>query len=93
MAISEARRFKLHGKLRDVLGDDLGTTLMEHLPPSGWSNVARQDDMDRRFDALEKELRATKAGLRFLIGVVVATAATLLVMFAQLNESISSLSR
>jgi hypothetical protein len=53
MAISEARRFELHGKLRDVLGDEMGTTLMEHLPPSGWTNVARQDEMERRFDSLE----------------------------------------
>ena len=31
----------------------MGTTLMEHLPPSGWTNVARHDEMERRFDSLE----------------------------------------
>jgi hypothetical protein len=56
MAISEARRFELHGKLRDVLGDEMGTTLMEHLPPSGWTNVARHDEMERRFDVMDRRL-------------------------------------
>jgi len=93
MAISEARRFKLHGKLRDVLGDDMGTTLMEHLPPSGWSNVARQDDVERRFDSVENELRSIRSSVRFLIGLVVATAVSLLVMFIQLNEAITALPR
>ncbi len=93
MAISEARRFKLHGKLRDVLGDDMGTTLMEHLPPSGWSNVARQDDVERRFDSVENELRSIRSSVRFLIGLVVATAVSLLVMFIQLNEAITAIPR
>jgi hypothetical protein len=31
----------------------MGTTLMEHLSPSGWTNVARHDEMERRFDSLE----------------------------------------
>ena len=32
----------------------MGTTLMEHLPPSGWTNVARHDEMERRFDVMER---------------------------------------
>lgn len=84
MAISEARRFELHGKLRDVLGDDVGTTLMEHLPPSGWSNVARQDDMDRRFDAIEKRLDQLDSRFRISFTVGLSVVLGIAAMLAQI---------
>jgi hypothetical protein len=84
MAISEARRFELHGKLRDVLGDDVGTTLMEHLPPSGWSNVARQDDMDRRFDAIEKRLDQLDSRFRIFFTVGLSVVLGIAAMLAQI---------
>lgn len=34
----------------------MGTTMMEHLPPSGWTNVARHDELERRFDVMERRL-------------------------------------
>ena len=60
MAISEAQRFEMHLGLRNTLGDDVANSLMEHLPPSGWSDVARTNDIDRieaRMDRLETEMR------------------------------------
>ena len=56
MAITEETRLEMHLGLRKVLGDATGDTLMEHLPPLGWANVARQDDMVARFEIV---------GLRF----------------------------
>ena len=63
MTISEAQRFDMHRGLRDTLGDNVADTLMEHLPPTGWGDVARTRDIDRlegsfhrlenRFDLLE----------------------------------------
>ena len=63
MTITESQRFALHAKLKSTLGDEMGTLLMEHLPPSGWSDVARKADLDAfnhrfaaidyRFDAME----------------------------------------
>ena len=56
MSISEAQRFDMHRGLRDTLGDDVADTLMEHLPPIGWGDVARTRDIDRlegRIDRLE----------------------------------------
>ena len=61
MTITEAQRFEMHLGLRDKLGDDVANTLMEHLPPSGWSDVARTHDIDRldtKIDAVEKRLDA-----------------------------------
>jgi hypothetical protein len=55
MAISEEeRRHELYRSLEQVHGRAVATTLMEHLPPVGWSDVARQSDVA----ALATELRS-----------------------------------
>lgn len=70
MPSSESRRFELHQTLRDNFGDDVADTLMEHLPPSGWGDVARQSDLELlrveiRSDLTEK----LNSHLRWLIGL------------------------
>jgi len=45
MTITEAQRFEMHLGLRKSMGDDVANTLMEHLPPSGWTDVARKHDI------------------------------------------------
>jgi predicted nuclease with TOPRIM domain len=67
MAITESRRFDMFGALREKLGPDVAETLIEHLPPTGWGDVARRSDVDRletqfnrlesRFSQLEHEFR------------------------------------
>ncbi|MBK5222435.1 MAG: hypothetical protein JJE52_06105 [Acidimicrobiia bacterium] len=47
MAITEPKRHKLYQHLTDVLGPEEADTLMEHLPPVGWANVATKDDLAR----------------------------------------------
>ena len=70
MATTEHERLEMHLGLRKVLGDDVANTLMEHLPPSGWGDVARKydvsmatdminiriDSLDRRMDVIEKRM-------------------------------------
>ena len=67
MSISEAQRFDMQVGLRQQLGDDVANTLMEHLPPSGWSDVARTRDIefiDKRIGMLEKRFNiAISAGI------------------------------
>jgi hypothetical protein len=46
MTITEAQRFELHLGLQGALGDNVANTLMEHLPPSGWSDVVRLRDLE-----------------------------------------------
>ncbi|MEO7804783.1 MAG: hypothetical protein ABIS18_10855 [Actinomycetota bacterium] len=46
MAIDERSRHGLYLKLEQVLGSDEATTLMEHLPPVGWADVATKQDME-----------------------------------------------
>ncbi len=45
MAITEQSRKDLYQRLEDVLGDEPATTLMEHLPSTGWRDVATKDDL------------------------------------------------
>ncbi|MGH8901086.1 MAG: hypothetical protein ACRDYA_05240 [Egibacteraceae bacterium] len=40
MVVDERSRHELYAHLVDVLGSDHATTLMEHLPPVGWADVA-----------------------------------------------------
>jgi hypothetical protein len=46
MAISEESRHHLYVRLEKVLGAEEATTLMEHLPPVGWADVATKRDLD-----------------------------------------------
>ena len=98
MTIREAQRFEMHLGLRNTLGDDVANSLMEHLPPSGWSDVARTTDVDRieaRMDRLETEMREGFKNIRNTIRFLVASAITvslgLIVMLIQLNQSVSAL--
>jgi hypothetical protein len=52
MAVDEGRRHQLYRRLEEVLGQDEAGTLMEHLPPAGWTDVARRSDIE----ALRREM-------------------------------------
>jgi hypothetical protein len=67
MAIDERARHQLYLRLEEHLGAEAATTLMEHLPPTGWADVATKRDLDQ-FRAVTKadldQFRAvTKADL------------------------------
>lgn len=70
MAVDERARHELHRKLEEVLGADEAATLMSHLPPVGWADVATKHDLaqleervnlrfdmvDQRFNSLEERM-------------------------------------
>lgn len=64
MAITEESRHHLYVKLESVLGAEEATTLMEHLPPVGWADVATKRDLETFGELLRHELRADLNGLR-----------------------------
>jgi len=45
MAISEQSRHELYQRLEEALGTAAASTLMEHLPPVGWADVATKHDL------------------------------------------------
>jgi hypothetical protein len=53
MTMTESRRTEMHFGLRESLGPRVADSLMEHLPPSGWVDVARQSEMILRFDMVQ----------------------------------------
>ena len=53
MSMTEARRTEMHIGLRESLGPRVDDSLMEHLPPNGWGDVARQSEMILRFDMVQ----------------------------------------
>lgn len=53
MAITEESRHHLVSRLEEVLGPEEAFTLIEHLPPVGWADVATKRDLD----LLETRLR------------------------------------
>jgi hypothetical protein len=81
MAIDERHRHRLHERLDEVLGPEEAATLMGHLPPTGWGDVARRSDLDQlesRFDAsLHRELGQVRADMlsshRQLVFAIIAS--------------------
>jgi hypothetical protein len=81
MSMTESRRTEMHIGLRESLGPRVADSLMEHLPPSGWADVARQSEVnlrfdmvqvqfemiDRRFEEIDRRLDAIEARMRFMI--------------------------
>lgn len=70
MTISETARLDMLSGLLTHVGEAVANTLMEHLPPGGWYDVARTGDFDRietRIDKLEARLddRIDKLEIRF----------------------------
>lgn len=46
MPVDDRSRLNLHRKLEAVLGSDDADTLMAHLPPVTWQDVATKDDLE-----------------------------------------------
>ena len=67
-------------ELKKALGDDVADTMMEHLPPTGWADVARKDDIER----LEQRLGT-------VITVGVAFGLAILALQVQIMLSIANL--
>lgn len=64
MTISDQSRFDLHQRLAEVLGADEAATLMEHLPPVGWADVATKRDLDHLAHELRSEMAVGFSGVR-----------------------------
>ena len=83
MSISEETRLQLYQRLEDVLGAAEAATLMAHLPPVGWADVATRRDLDHAVTVLEAkfetglaEVRTEIAGVRTELGVGLAEVCT-----------------
>ena len=64
MAITEDQRHDLFEGLIRVLGREKATTLMEHLPPVGWADVATKRDLDHQASVFRRDLEIETGKLR-----------------------------
>ena len=64
MAITEDQRHDLYEGLVEVLGREKATTLMEHLPPVGWADVATKRDLDHQSTVTRRDLEVEAGKLR-----------------------------
>ena len=76
MAISKTACYEMHKELRSRLGEPVADTLMEHLPPSGWSAVALKSDIDQlrgemntRFAVVDKRIDSLIHGMWAAVGI------------------------
>jgi hypothetical protein len=58
MAISEEARHEMYLKFEEVLGAQVANTVMEHLPPVGWADVATKRDLDAQSVLMKRDLDA-----------------------------------
>ena len=77
MAIGERDRHELHAALRKALGKREADTLMAHLPPVGWADVATRRDLELQLQAMRADLRAEmergfRRTIQWNVGTVIA---------------------
>ncbi len=77
MPVDERARHLLYRKLEAVLGPEEAGTLMDHLPPSGFSSLATRDDLL----ATKEELRSHIASLRSELTANIEQSARRIVMW------------
>jgi len=58
--VSDAQRRALHAQLAEKIGVEVADSLMDFLPPTGWSDVATRSDLDM----LRLEMQAMESRLR-----------------------------
>jgi hypothetical protein len=68
MAASANDRHRLHVRLEQLLGAEDAATLMEHLPPSPWDDLATKADLRLLRDELRDEMRGLRDDLRADMG-------------------------
>lgn len=64
MPTNEQSRHDLHTHLDEILGPKDATVLMQHLPPTGWADVATKTDLAHLEDSLRHEITASELRLR-----------------------------
>ena len=63
MTVDDRTRLNLHRKLEAVLGQEEADTLMSHLPPVTWHDVATKDDIRACEVALRNHIDGTFGSL------------------------------
>jgi hypothetical protein len=90
MPVTDRERLDLHRKLEATLGTKEADTLMAHLPPVTWQDVATKDDLRVLGFEVRGELSQLRAEMergftrqtRWVVGVLTAWSSVLLAAIA-----------
>ena len=85
MSITEESRNDLYEGLTEALGKQRATTLMEHLPPRGWADVATKQDLQLLRTELTAEMDVRFAEVRAQFAEVGAQFAEVHAQFAEVG--------
>ncbi len=72
MSLTEEKRINLANSAREVLGVENGNTLMEHLPPVGWADVATKEDVSNSTIATQHDIAVLAAQTKSDIAALAA---------------------
>jgi hypothetical protein len=61
MATDERSRHEMYLKLEEVFGREVADTVIDHLPPTGWADVARKSDLEQFAVRLELKMEAMES--------------------------------
>jgi hypothetical protein len=64
VTIADTKRFELHQYLRTHMETNMADTLMDHLPPAGWSDLARTSDVSASQLLLKNDIEAVRTELK-----------------------------
>lgn len=84
MPVDERSRHQLYRKLDELMGPQEATTLMELLPPSGWGDVARKQDLvllRQDVEGFRREWKQDLEGLRLELHADMESLARRLIMW------------
>jgi hypothetical protein len=97
MQITEADRLDMLAELRRCHGERIGDIIVEHLPPAGWGDLARQVDisrLERRIDvsdlAHQADIARLDGRINHLAGAMWALAGIMTAGFTGLFALIAS---
>ena len=83
MPVTDRERLDLHRKLEATLGTKEADTLMAHLPPVTWQDVATKDDLRVLGFEIRAEMeRGFTRQTRWVVGVLTAWSSVLLAAIA-----------
>jgi hypothetical protein len=81
MPVDDRTRLNLHRKLEVVLGPEEAATLMAHLPPVTWNDVATKEFVEHEIAVLRAEMHTGFADLRTAIADAITGQTKWLVTF------------
>ena len=88
MAQSEENRAELYLGLRQALGDNVTTLLMERMPPDDFARSGEVQLLALRMDALERRMDNLASTMKVMIGSMITVSTVMIGLLVQIALSV-----